>query len=86
MSLAGKPAAVIGGLTGEQRFFMGWAQVWRSKERDDALRQQVLTNEHAPSKFRANGPLGNVPEFYKAFGVKAGDKLFIAPDQRVKIW
>ena len=86
MSLGGKPAPVIDGLTGEQRFFMGWAQVWRSKEREDALRQQVLTNEHAPSRFRANGPLGNVPEFYRAFGVKAGDKLFIAPDQRFKIW
>jgi len=86
MSLAGKPAPVIDGLTGEQRFFMGWAQVWRSKEREDSLRQQVLTNVHAPSRFRANGPLGNVPEFYQAFGVKAGDKLYIAPDERVKIW
>ena len=85
-SLGGKPAPVIDGLTGDQRFFMGWAQVWRSKERDDALRQQVLTNEHAPSKTRANGPLGNIPEFYTAFGVKAGDKLFIDPAQRVKIW
>jgi predicted metalloendopeptidase len=86
MALAGKPAPVIDGLTGDQRFFMGWAQVWRAKERDDALRQQVLTNEHSPSKTRANGPVGNVPAFYQAFDVRPGDKLFIPPDQRVKIW
>jgi predicted metalloendopeptidase len=86
MALAGKPAPVLDGFTGDQRFFMGWAQVWRSKERDDALRQQVLTNEHSPAKCRANGPLGDVPGFYTAFDVHAGDKLFIPPDQRVKIW
>ena len=86
MALAGKPAPVIDGLTGDQRFFMGWAQVWRSKEREDALRQQVLSNVHSPAKARANGPLGDVPEFYKAFDVRPGDKLFIPPDQRVKIW
>ncbi len=86
MALAGKPAPVIDNLTGDQRFFMGWAQVWRSKEREDALRQQVLSNEHAPSKCRVNGPLGDVPEFYAAFDVKPGDSLFIPPDQRVKIW
>jgi putative endopeptidase len=85
-SLAGKPAAVIEALTGDQRFFMGWAQVWRGKMRDDALRQQVLTNVHSPDRFRANGPLGNVPEFYTTFGVKPGDKLFIEPANRVKIW
>ncbi|MCX6538748.1 MAG: M13 family peptidase [Acidobacteria bacterium] len=85
-SLGGKPAPVIDGLTGDQRYFMGWAQVWRSKERDDALRQQVLSNVHAPAKVRGNGPLGNIPEFYTAFGVKPGDKLYIDPAQRVKIW
>jgi predicted metalloendopeptidase len=86
MALGGKPAPVLDGLTGDQRFFMGWAQVWRSKQREDALRQQVLTDEHAPSKTRVNGPLGDVPEFVAAFGVKPGDRLYIAPDQRVKIW
>jgi putative endopeptidase len=86
VSLAGKPAPVIDGLTGDQRFFMGWAQVWRSKERDDALRQQVLSNVHAPAKVRANGPVGNIPEFYAAFSVKPGDKLYIDPARRVKIW
>jgi putative endopeptidase len=86
MSLGGKPAPVIDGLTGDQRFFMGWAQVWRSKERDDALRQQVLSNVHSPGKVRGFAPLGNIPEFYTAFDVKPGDKLFIDPAQRVKIW
>ena len=65
---------------------MGWAQVWRGKMRDDALRQQVLTNVHAPEAFRGNGPLGNVPEFYTTFDVKPGDKLYIDPAKRVKIW
>ncbi|MEI6666637.1 MAG: M13-type metalloendopeptidase [Acidobacteriota bacterium] len=86
MALGGKPAPVIDGLTGDQRFFMGWAQVWRSKERDDALRQKVLTDVHAPAKVRGFAPLGNVPEFYRAFDVKSGDKLYIDPAQRVKIW
>jgi putative endopeptidase len=86
LALGGKPAPVIDGLTGDQRFFIGWAQVWREKMREDALRQQVLSNVHAPAVVRGNGPLGNIPEFYAAFGVKAGDKLFIAPDQRTKIW
>jgi predicted metalloendopeptidase len=86
MSLGGKPASVIDGLSGDQRFFMGWAQVWRGKMRDDALRQQVLTNVHSPESFRGNGPLGNVPEFYTTFDVKPGDTLYIDPAKRVKIW
>ncbi|MCX6545991.1 MAG: hypothetical protein NTV05_16470 [Acidobacteria bacterium] len=86
MSLGGKPAPVIDGLTGDQRFFMGWAQVWRSKERDDSLRQQVLSNVHSPGKVRGYAPLSNVPEFYAAFNVKPGDKLYVDPAQRVKIW
>ena len=65
---------------------MGWAQVWRAKMRHDAVRQQVLTNVHAPDMLRGNMPLGNIPEFYTAFDVKPGDKLYVAPDQRVKIW
>ena len=86
MALAGKAAPVIDGFTGDQRFFMGFAQCWRAKARDAYLRQQVLTGEHAWSEFRANGPLRNIPEFYAAFGVKAGDKLFVAPEKRVTIW
>ena len=86
ISLAGKPAPVLDGLTGDQRFFMGWAQAWRAKAREEYLRRQVLADPHAWAEFRANGPLGNIPEFYTAFAVKPGDKLFIAPEKRVKIW
>ncbi|MGQ0736007.1 MAG: M13-type metalloendopeptidase [Acidobacteriota bacterium] len=86
LSLNGQPAPVLEGLTGDQRFFFGWAQVWRSKQRDEAMRQQVLTNEHAPERFRAIGPLRNVPAFYEVFGLTAGDKLFLPPEQRTKIW
>jgi putative endopeptidase len=86
LSLTGKDAPAIGGLTGDQRFYMGWAQVWKAKERDESLRQQVLTNVHSPEMYRANGPVRNIPEFYAAFGVKEGDKMFLPPARRVKIW
>ena len=86
LSLGGKPAAVIDGLTGDQRFFMGWAQAWRAKAREAYLQRQVLSDPHAWAEFRANGPLGNIPAFYEAFSVKPGDKLFIDPAKRVKIW
>jgi predicted metalloendopeptidase len=86
LSLAGKPSPVIDGFTGDQRFFMGWAQAWRAKAREEYLRRQVLADPHAWAEFRANGPLGNIPEFYDAFGVKPGDKLFVATEKRVKIW
>jgi len=86
LALGGKPAPIMDGLTGDQRYYMGWAQVWASKMRDDALRQQVMTNPHAPEMYRANAPIRNVPEFYSAFDVKESDKLFLPPDERVKIW
>jgi putative endopeptidase len=86
LALGGKAAPVLDGLTGDQRFFIGWAQVWREKIREDALRQQVMVDVHSPGSVRGNAPLGNVPEFYAAFGVKSGDKLFIAPEKRAKIW
>jgi predicted metalloendopeptidase len=86
LSLNGKPAPVIDGISGDQRFFYGWAQQWRAKERDEALRQQVLTNVHSPEMYRANGPLRNVPEFYTTFDVKEGDKMFLPPDKRAKLW
>jgi predicted metalloendopeptidase len=86
ISLNGKPGPSIDGLTADQRLYMGWAQQWRQKMRDDAIRQQVMTNPHSPDMYRANGPLRNTPEFYDAFGVKEGDKLFLPPDRRVKIW
>ena len=85
-SLQGKAAPVMDGLSGDQRFFAGWAQAWRAKFRDDALRQQILSDPHAPDMFRATQPLPNVEAFYTAFDVKAGDKLFLPPEQRVKIW
>jgi predicted metalloendopeptidase len=86
ISLGGKPSPVIDGLTGDQRFFMGWVQVWRLKAREEYLRNQLKADTHSPAEFRANGPLGNIPEFYGAFGVKPGDKLYIDPAKRVKIW
>ncbi|MBM0107904.1 peptidase M13 [Steroidobacter sp. S1-65] len=85
-SLEGKPAPVLDGLTGDQRFFLSWAQVWRTKIRDEALRAQVLSDPHAPPYFRVNGAVRNMDEWYQAFDVKPGDKLYLPPEQRVKIW
>ena len=85
-SLNGREAPVIGGFTGDQRFFMGWAQVWRSMFRDEALRNQLLTNPHSPGYYRANGPLMNSEAFFRAFGVREGDKMYRPTDQRVVIW
>jgi len=86
MSLNGKPAPTLDGLTADERFYMAWSAEWRAKFRDDALRQQVMTNPHAPDMYRANGPLRNIPEFYETFGVKEGDRMFLAPSERAKIW
>ena len=86
LSLAGKEPPTIDGTTGYQRFFYGWQQAWRAKFRDDALRQQVLSNPHAPDMMRGNGPLPNVAAFYSTFDVKEGDKLWLPPDRRVKLW
>lgn len=86
LSLDGRPAPMMDGFTGEQRFFLGWAQVWRGKTRDKALREQLLSDPHSPNEFRANGVVSNLPEYYTAFNVKQGDKLFRPPDQRVTIW
>jgi endothelin-converting enzyme/putative endopeptidase len=77
---------VIDGLTGDQRFFISWAQAWQGKQREDAERQQVITNEHSPDKYRVNGVVRNVDAWYKAFNVQPGDKLYLPPDQRVHIW
>lgn len=85
-SLAGKPAPVIDGLTGDQRFFLGFAQVWREKQREDAVREQVSTDPHSPARFRILGPLRNVDAWYAAFDVKPGDKMYIAPENRAKLW
>jgi predicted metalloendopeptidase len=85
-SLQGKEAPVLGGLSGEQRFFLSWAQVWRTKIRDEALRAQVLSDPHSPPYFRVNGAVRNMDEWYRAFDVKPGEKLYLPPEQRVKIW
>ena len=86
LSLGGRPGPVIDGLTAAQRFVIAWARIWRSRERDDYLRQWVITVPHAPPKFRANGAVAHLPAFYKAFDVKPGDHLFRPPHQRVVIW
>jgi putative endopeptidase len=86
-SLAGKPPPPkIDGFTPEQRFFLAYGQLWRTKFRDDALRRQVMSNPHSPGQFRAFGPLVNMTEFYAAFGIKEGDPMWRAPELRAKIW
>ena len=76
----------IDGLTADERFFYGWAQIWRGKMRDEALLSQVATNPHSPGEFRGNGPLRNFPPFLKLFNVKEGDKMYLPENKRVKIW
>ncbi len=85
-SLNGKEAPVIDGLTGDQRFFMGYAQIWRAKIVEKSMRNRVATDPHSPGEFRALGSLSNMNEFYQAFDVKEGDAMYIAPEKRVKIW
>ncbi|WP_242098380.1 M13-type metalloendopeptidase [Sphingomonas sp. CROZ-RG-20F-R02-07] len=85
-SLGGKPAPVIDGFTGDQRFFLGWGQVWRTLFRNEALRQQLVSDPHSPGQIRAVNPLRNVDAWYKAFDVKPGDKQYVAPEDRVRIW
>lgn len=86
LSLAGKEAPVLDGFTGDQRVFLGFGQVWANKYREEALRNQIDTDPHAPSIFRANGSVRNVPEFYEAFEIAETDKLYLPPEARVKIW
>ncbi len=85
-SLNGKPGITIDGFSAEQRFFMGWAQVWRIKYRDEALRRQVINGPHSPGMYRVLGPLSNMPEFYKVYDVKPGDGMYRDEKVRVKIW
>jgi putative endopeptidase len=85
-SLQGRDAPVIDGLTGDQRFFIGWAQAWRSKARDAEVARRLATDPHSPAEFRCNGVLRNMTEFYEAFGVTNGDKLWLPADRRVRIW
>jgi predicted metalloendopeptidase len=86
LSLGGKEAPVIDGLTGDQRFYMGWAQVWRSKTRDNEAIVRIKSDPHSPAQFRGELPERNQAGFYQAFGVKEGDKMYLPPDQRVTLW
>ena len=85
-SLHGAPAPVIDGLTGDQRVLLGWAQAWRGKVSDDFVRRQVVSDPHSPRQFRVNGVVRNLDAWYAAFGVKPGEKLYVAPENRVRIW
>ncbi|WP_088309877.1 M13 family metallopeptidase [Novosphingobium sp. B 225] len=85
-ALGGKEAPVIDGLTGDQRFFLGYAQVWRSKAREDSLRNQVTTDPHSPARYRTIAPLRNLEAWYQAWGIQPGDKMYIPPEKRAKIW
>ncbi len=85
-SLNGQTAPVVDGFSGEQRLFLGWAQVWRTLWRDDALRQQLVNGPHSPGQIRAFAPLRNIDAWYEAFNVQPGDALYIKPEERVRIW
>jgi len=84
--LHGRPAPVLEGLTGDQRVFLGWAQAWCGKVTDDYLKNQVTTDPHSPRRFRVLGPTRNLDAWYEVFGVQPGDKMYLAPAQRVRIW
>ena len=86
LALKGKPAPVIDGLTGDQRFYMGFGQVWRMKMREPEQIKRLKNDPHSPGEFRANGPMKNQPGFYEAFKVKPGDKMYLPPKERVIIW
>ncbi|HVZ67918.1 MAG TPA: M13 family metallopeptidase [Rhizomicrobium sp.] len=86
ISLEGKPAPVLDGFTGDQRFFLSYGQIWRSLYRDGAMRAQVLSNPHSPPEFRVNGITRNIDDWYESFDVKPGQKYYLAPEDRVKLW
>ena len=86
LSLNGEEAPVIDGLTGDQRFFLAWAQVWKRLYREEELKRRLATDSHSPSEYRTNGVVRNMDAWYEAFDVKEGDALYLAPEDRVKIW
>jgi putative endopeptidase len=86
LSLNGQPAPVLDGTTGDQRFFLAYGQIWQQKIRDNALRTQVMSNEHAPGKFRVISVTRNTDAWYDAFGAQPGEKYYLAPEQRVHLW
>jgi endothelin-converting enzyme/putative endopeptidase len=85
LSLGGKPDVVKDGMTGEQRFFLAFAQSWRAKDREAALKQQILTDGHAPDEYRGD-TVRNLDAWYAAFDVKPGDKMYLPPEKRVQVW
>jgi len=85
LSLKGKPDSVIGGLSGEQRFFLAFSQRWRKLQSEAALRRQIATDTHSPGEYRSD-TVRNVEAWYKAFGIAPGDKLYLKPEDRVEIW
>ncbi len=86
LSLEGKEAPVIDGLTGDQRFFLGWSQIWRRLYREQELLKRLITDPHSPSEYRVNGIVRNMDAWYKAFDVKPSDPLYLPPEERVRIW
>jgi putative endopeptidase len=86
LATKGKEVPVIDGLTGDQRFFLAWAQVWRSTQREANYRNRLLTDPHAPEEYRVNGVVRQLDEWYEAFGVKPGDAMYLPPEKRVRIW
>jgi putative endopeptidase len=85
-ALGGKPSPVIAGYTGQQRFFLGWSQAWRKKEREERALQLLTTDPHSPGEFRANGAAVNHDGFHEAFATQPGDRMFKAREQRIRIW
>ena len=86
LSQQNHPAPVLNDWTGDQRFFLGWAQIWRRKYRDAEMLRRLLTDPHSPSRYRANGPVVNLDAFYEAFQVREGDELYRPPSDRIRIW
>ena len=86
LATKGKEVPVIDGLTGDQRFFLAWAQVWRSAQREENYRTRLRTDSHSPEEYRVNGVVRNLDEWYEAFGVKPGDAMYLPPEKRVRIW
>ena len=86
LSLKGKERKTVDGFTPEQRFFLGWAQIWRINIRPEYLRQMLMTDPHSPGKYRVLGPLSNMQAFYDAFGIERGDKIYREPQTRAIIW
>ena len=86
LSLKGQPAPVIDGFSGDQRFYIGWAQVWRSKSNPEYLLNSLNLASHAPGHVRGNGAVRNQQSFYGAFEIKEGDKMYLSPEKRISIW